>query len=58
MRRYTVTKRERWLQRVTVEADNPLEAIKKVANGDGEIWSDPSYDEDIELQDWKVQEEE
>lgn len=57
MRRFIVTKRERWLQRVEIEAETPLEAVRKAANGDGVIYSDPMYDKDIEQQDWKVWEE-
>ena len=57
MRRFIVTKRERWLQRVEIEAETPLDAVKKAADGDGVIYSDPAYDSDIEQQDWEVQED-
>jgi hypothetical protein len=58
MRRFIVTKRERWLQRVEVQAETPLEAVRKAADGDGVIYSDPVYDADIDQKDWNVREEE
>ena len=35
--RYIITRREVWTQGVQIEADSKEEAIRKVADGDGEV---------------------
>jgi len=58
MTRYRVFKRERWIQEVHIEAVSEIEALLLVADGHGDIYDDPEYDEDVEFIDWQVQKEE
>jgi len=56
MKTYYVLVREVWAQPVTVEADSPQEAIRKVQKGDGEYAKSAEYCHTLNPETWTVEE--
>ena len=52
---YVVDKREVWVQPVLIEAESKEEALKLVANGEGEYWDNSlEYSQDLSIDKWVV----
>ena len=56
MKTYDVLVREVWVQPVSVEADSPHEAIRKVQEGDGEYTKSAEYSHTLDPETWTVEE--
>ena len=56
MSKYVVYVHETWVQGVEVEAENKLEAIAKVEEGEGEYLDDFEYSDTRDKSEWTVEE--
>ena len=56
MKRYVVTVKEIHWQDVFVEAENELEALAKVKEGEGDYYDASDYIETLPIEDWTVSE--
>lgn len=55
--RFTVLRREIWIQKITVDADSPEEARQKAEKDDGTMSEDPQFREFHRPKNWEVNED-
>jgi hypothetical protein len=55
--RFTVRRKEIWIQEISVEAPTPEEARQKAAKDDGEMREDPQFQRFHHPENWEVNEE-
>ena len=54
--RFTVLRKEIWIQKITVDANSPEEARRKAEKDDGEMREDPQFKKFHRPEDWEVNE--